>query len=276
MRYTIKPGDSLSTIARSHGLSLAELLAANPQRRANPDAIRVGDEVEIPDGATATPPSVPVTPRPSTGGHKELGKLSEEFETGGRGPGTVSTGVGDAGGVSYGSYQMTSKHGGTVLRFVSQPAFPWRDDFQSLSPGSPEFTAKWKAIATATPEAFHAAQHAYIKATHFDVLAENTLDTDRLDVTTRSAALQDVIWSTAVQHGPNSPVIRRALAALRSQGVQDVDDRGLIQAIYAERGRRDASGVLVYFANNSTAVQDGVAKRFVREERSALRMLDGS
>ena len=85
MRYTIKPGDSLSTIARAHGLSLAELLAANPQRRANPDAIRVGDEVEIPDGATATPPSVPVTTRPSTGGHKELGKLSEEFETGGRG-----------------------------------------------------------------------------------------------------------------------------------------------------------------------------------------------
>jgi murein DD-endopeptidase MepM/ murein hydrolase activator NlpD len=276
MRYTIKPGDSLSTIARAHGLSLADLLAANPQRRANPDAIRVGDEVEIPDGATATAPSVPVAPMPPTEGHKELGKLSEEFETGGRGPGIVSTGVGDAGGVSYGSYQMTSKNGGTVLRFVSQPAFPWRDDFRSLGPGSPEFTAKWKAIATATPEAFHAAQHAYIKATHFDVLAANTLDTDRLDVTTRSAALQDVIWSTAVQHGPNTPVIRRALAALRSQGVQDVDDRGLIQAIYAERGRRDASGALAYFANNSAAVQDGVAKRFVREERSALRMLDGS
>jgi len=65
MRYTIKPGDSLSTIARAHGLSLAELLAANPQRRANPDAIRVGDEVEIPDGATATPPSVPVTYSPT-------------------------------------------------------------------------------------------------------------------------------------------------------------------------------------------------------------------
>ena len=276
MRYTVKPSDSLSTIARAHGLSLAELLAANPQRRANPDAIRVGDDVEIPNGATATAPSVPVTPVPPTGGHKELGKLSEEFETGGRGPGTVSTGVGDAGGVSYGSYQMTSKNGGTVLRFVSQPAFAWRDDFRSLSPGSSEFTVKWKAIATAAPQAFHAAQHAYIKATHFDVLAANTLDTDRLDVTTRSAALQDVIWSTAVQHGPNAPVIRRALAALRSQGVQDVGDRGLIQAIYAERGRRDASGALVYFANNSTAVQDGVAKRFVREERSALRMLDGS
>lgn len=279
MRYTIKPGDSLSTIARAHGLSLTQILAANPQFRANPDAIRVGDEVEIPDGARAVPPSGPVTPAPPTGGHKELGKLSEEFETGGRGPGTVSTGVGDAGGVSYGSYQMTSKNGGTVLRFVSQPAFPWRDDFRGLSPGSPEFTAKWKATAAAASEAFHAAQHAYIKATHFDVLAANTLDADRLDVTTRSAALQDVIWSTAVQHGPNTPVIHRALAALRSQGGPDEGapdfDRRLIEAIYAERGRRDASGALVYFAHNSKAVQDGVASRFVREERSALRMLDG-
>ena len=68
--------------------------------------------------------------------------------------GTVSTGVGDAGGVSYGSYQMTSKNGGTVLRFVSQPAFPWLGDFRGLSPGSPEFTAKWKAIAAATPSPF--------------------------------------------------------------------------------------------------------------------------
>ena len=271
MRYTVKSGDSLSTIARAHGLSLAELLAANPQRRANPKPF-AWETMSRSRRATATAPSF-FTPMPPTGGNKELGKLSEEFETGGRGPGIVSTGVGDAGGVSYGSYQMTSKNGGTVLRFVSQPAFPWRDDFRSLSPGSPEFTAKWKAIAAATPEAFHAAQHAYIKATHFDVLAANTLDTDRLDVTTRSAALQDVIWSTAVQHGPNTPVIRRALAALRSQGVQDVDDRGLIQAIYAERGRRDASGALVISQRTRRRLRR-VAKRFVREERIALHMLD--
>ena len=51
-------------------------------------------------------------------------------------------------------------------------------------------------------------------------------------------------------------------------------DRRLIGAIYAERGRRSAAGNLVYFARNSKAVQDGVARRFRDEERDALAMLD--
>jgi len=50
--------------------------------------------------------------RPTTrrSGHV-LGSLSAKYETSGRGPGTVSTGRGDAGGVSYGSYQLASKLG---------------------------------------------------------------------------------------------------------------------------------------------------------------------
>src|SRR5262249_46471025 len=40
-----------------------------------------------------------------------LGSLSEKYESGGRGPGTVSTGKGDLGGVSYGTYQLSSKVG---------------------------------------------------------------------------------------------------------------------------------------------------------------------
>ena len=51
-------------------------------------------------------------------------------------------------------------------------------------------------------------------------------------------------------------------------------DRQLIVAIYAERGRRNADGNLVYFSKNSKAVQDGVARRFVDEARDALRMLE--
>ena len=41
----------------------------------------------------------------------ELGHLSEKYESSGRGPATVSTGEGDPGGVSYGSYQLASKIG---------------------------------------------------------------------------------------------------------------------------------------------------------------------
>jgi hypothetical protein len=206
-----------------------------------------------------------------------LGKLSEKFETGGRGPGTVSTGIGDAGGVSYGSYQMTSRDGGTVGRFVARPEFPWRAEFAGLTPGTDAFTAKWKAIAAAQPREFQAAQHEYIKRTHFDLLVANILANDGLDVTARSHALQNVVWSTAVQHGPNAAVVHNALATLKSQGALAVNamdfDKNAITAIYMERGRKGANGSLVHFSNNSAAVQQGVAKRFVDELRDALQML---
>jgi murein DD-endopeptidase MepM/ murein hydrolase activator NlpD len=270
MRYTVRSGDTLSSIATRHGITLAQLLAVNPRFKEGPGQLAIGDVLELP--TTTPPPAPPVPDEPM------LGQLSERFETGGRGPGTVSTGIGDAGGVSYGSYQMTSRNGGTVGRFVSMTDFPWREQFVGLTPGTPPFTERWKAIALAEPRAFQAAQHAYIKRTHFDVLAANVLERDGLAVTTRSRAVQDAVWSTAVQHGPNTAVVHLAFVMVSQQGVKPDAagfDRALIKAIYAERGRRNASGQLVYFTQNSEAVQAGVARRFVDEERDALRMLEG-
>lgn len=271
MKYTTQPGDSLSKIAKKHGLTLGQLLDANPQFKANPNKLAAGAVLDIPGSAGPSP-----GPSPAPPGTHVLGRLSAKFETGGRGPGTVSSGKGDKGGVSYGSYQMTSAGGGTVTRFVSQVDFPWRTDFDGLTAGTAAFTAKWKAIAAAEAERFHAVQHQYIKKTHYDLLVANVLD-DGLDIGTRSAALQDVIWSTAVQHGSNTNVVHRALESVQGRGVTTDSssfDRALIKAIYAERGRRNADGLLVHFAKNSAAVQKGVAERFVREEADALKMLE--
>jgi LysM repeat protein len=269
MKYEAQSGDTLSKIAKQHGLTLGQLLDANPRFKANPDKLAVGDVLEIPSSAGPGPSPIPLSPH-------VLGQLSEKFETGGRGPGTVSSGKGDKGGASYGSYQMTSAAGGTVKQFVSQADFPWRTDFAGLTPGTAAFTAKWKAIAAAEAEKFQAVQHQYIKRTHYDVLVDNVLD-EGLDIGTRSMALQDVIWSTAVQHGPNTTVVHRALENVKARGLTPDSpgfDHELIKAIYAERGRRDVSGVLVHFAQNSAAVQKGVAERFVREEADALQMLE--
>jgi LysM repeat protein len=279
MQYTIRCGDTLSRIAAVHGTTLQALLDANPRYRDNPGVIRVGDVILIPSGAArglAEPaPLAFALPQADW----VLGSLSSKYETGGRGPGTVSSGVGDAGGVSYGSYQMTSRpDGGTVARFVAAAAFPWRARFAGLMPGSPEFSAAWRALVAEAPDAFFEAQHAFIKRTHFDPLVGKMAAEDGLDVTLRAPAVQDVVWSTAVQHGPNTPVVHRAIVAAGGapslQPVTVERDRRLIIAIYAERGRRSAAGNLVYFARNSRAVQDGVARRFRDEERDALSMLD--
>jgi LysM domain len=280
MQYKIRSGDTLSRIAAVHGTTLQALLNANPRYRADPDVIRVGDVILIPSGdspglAEGAPPAF--SPPPVSW---VLGSLSSKYETGGRGPGTVSSGIGDAGGVSYGSYQMTSRpRGGTVARFVAHAAFPWRARFAGVNPGSSEFSAQWKALATEAADAFFEAQHAFIKRTHFDPLVGKIAIQDGVDVTLRTPALQDVIWSTAVQHGPNTPVVHRAIRNLGGGALEPADrerDRHLIIAIYAERGRRSAAGNLVYFARNSKAVQDGVARRFGDEERDALKMLEST
>lgn len=293
MTYTIKPGDTLSKIAKLNGCSLDQLLKANPQIT-DPNRIKVGDVVTLPNGAPAdittdnTKPLPPITtnasqaPATTTTSYAAgalgqaladtLGELSAKYETGGRGPGVVSTGTGDPGGVSYGSYQMASKMG-TVQRFVCQPGFPWLTDFQGLTAGTAPFTACWKRIAAAETAAFQSAQHAFIKKSHYDLLAAKILSDDGLDVNTRSRALQDVVWSTAVQHGGATPIIHRALANVTCKPSDPDFDKQLIRAIYAERGRKKPDGNLAYFSKSSPGVQAGVAKRFKNEEQDALAML---
>lgn len=279
MKYKVKPGDSLGRIAKLSGISLTQLLEANPEFKADPDNLQVGAVLNIPDEFTTavTQPLPAIIGQPGMGGlgtalAHELGSLSSKYETGGRGPATVSTGSGDPGGVSYGSYQMATKTG-TVARFVSQPDFPWREDFEGLVPGTAAFTTKWKQIAANEPVRFQKAQHDFIKRTHYDLLVAKIFADDALDVNSQSRALQDAVWSTSVQHGGASPVIHNALATLTLKAGQVGFDEALIRAIYAERGRKRSDGKLAWFSKSSPAVQAGVAKRFQDELLDALTML---
>lgn len=292
MTYTVRAGDTLSKIAMRNGVTMAQLLQANPQVK-DPNKIRVGDVINVPNEATTEntrplpsrkpkPISAPTPVETSSAGPaigaigkaiaEELGKLSAKYETGGRGPGTVSSGAGDPGGVSYGSYQMASKMG-VPTRFVTQAGFRWVQDFRNLTAGTSQFTAVWKRIAADERDAFQAAQHAYIKKTHYDLLVAKILADDKLDVNTRSGALQNVVWSTAVQHGPGTPIVHRACSSVSCPTTDPKYDELLIRAIYAERGKKKADGNLAYFSRSSPNVQQGVSNRFKNELQDALAML---
>jgi hypothetical protein len=84
--------------------------------------------------------------------------------------------------------------------------------------------------------------------------------------------VSDVLWSSSVQHGPAGAVsvFTRALAG---RDLSQLSDADLINAVYAERGRRDRNGELAWFSSSSRAVQAGVAQRFVEERAEALRSL---
>jgi LysM repeat protein len=277
--YAVVDGDNLSKIGAKFGLSWQAIAQANAL--ADPDLIHVGQNLRIPGHGGDDPPTAKTVPAAdqtgSTGPATDaLGALSERYETGGRGPGTVSSGRGDPGGVSYGVYQLAGNLG-RPQQFLANEGRAWAAEFGGSSPGSAAFTTAWKAIAAREPESFAAAQHAYIERTHYQVQVEHVKDATGLDLSTRSAALKDVAWSTSVQHGPQSQVIVRAMARVAAQGVSPTDgqayDRALINAVYDERGKRGADGTLAYFTSASADVQASVAHRFASERRDALAML---
>lgn len=131
-----------------------------------------------------------------------LGDTSRRYETGGRGPGTISTGRGDKGGVSYGSYQISSEEG-TLREYLGQS--PYREQFAGLTPNTPEFKEKWRELARTDP-GFAQDQHDFIKRTHYDPQAQ-TLKNRGLDLSDRGPAVQDALWSTSVQFRGLTPDI---------------------------------------------------------------------
>ena len=51
-QYTVRSGDTMGKIARQHGVTLQQLLDANPQVR-NPNMIHVGQALNLPRDAQA-------------------------------------------------------------------------------------------------------------------------------------------------------------------------------------------------------------------------------
>ncbi|WP_259740275.1 hypothetical protein [Pseudomonas brassicacearum] len=217
----------------------------------------------------------------------DLGGLSSTYETGGRGSRTISGGAGDAGGVSYGSYQMTSQvkladgtiiNGGTVKKFVNWSGMPWTSEFTGLTPGSSAFSDKWRELVDTKGQEFIDIEHEFIKVTHFDVQIQKVITDSGIDLRYHSHTINDVVWSTAVQQGPGASIIVNAISNI---GIPHEEtklyDTKLIDAIYNERGRKivggEKNGQLYYFSKNSIAVQEGVASRFVSEKAKAQERL---
>jgi hypothetical protein len=163
---------------------------------------------------------------PREGGAR-LGALSAQYETGGRGPGVVSTGIGDPGGVSYGTYQLASKTG-TAAAFVRAEGKRW-PQLANHPPGSPGFSAIWRDIAAREPQAFDDAQHAFIERTHYRPVVAAVLARTGVDLDARVQPIRDAVWSIAVQHGKAADILVDALAT-RPRG-----DAATLRAIYAAR-----------------------------------------
>lgn len=189
-----------------------------------------------------------------------LGKTSEQFESGGRGPGTVSTGKGDYGGISYGTYQFESKKG-SADTFVRNS--PYAQEFAGLKSGTPAFTDKWKQIASREPEKFQQVQHNYIKAQYYDKLASKLQRENGINVNQMGFGMKELVWSTAVQFGGSTSVINNAL---KGKDLSNMSEADIINAIYDEKMNTDK-----YFSKCSDSVKESVKRRYAREREMNLK-----
>lgn len=202
-----------------------------------------------------------------------LGALSERYESGGRGPGTVSSGKGDPGGVSYGLYQLASKTG-TAGAFVKAEGAAW-PALAKNTPGSAAFSTSWQDIAAREPDKFAAAQHAFIKRTHYRPVVDEVRKATGVDCDAQPQAVRDAVWSCSVQHGRAGLIVadgvRRADAKAFRQSPRY--PRALVNGIYDAREAyvrglaEKASGATLQTFRNI------LDDRYPDERRRALDML---
>lgn len=161
------------------------------------------------------PAPTPAQPDTSTW---TIGQTSAKYESNGN-PATISSrNSNDPGGSSYGTYQFASYLPLTMANGKSRKGYQgsalqaylassrWSSQFTGLTPATDAFDAVWKQIASTSTTDFAAEQHAYIKA-NFYVVYLNKLKRLGLDLTSFGPGVQDLVWSTAVQFGPNKTSI---------------------------------------------------------------------
>jgi hypothetical protein len=154
----------------------------------------------------------------------KLGNTSRKYEVGKGGPETVSTGRGDYGGVSYGTYQLSSKMG-TAAKFVE--VMGYKSYFAGTKPGTAAFSDLWIKKAK-TDSKFGDAQHEFIRRSHY-VPQIKFLQQKGIDLSKKGPAVQDAVWSTSVQFGGGTTLILRALA--NKHPIESFDDVAIVSAI---------------------------------------------
>ena len=210
----------------------------------------------------------------------ELGQTSENFESGGKGPGTINDynggAGGDLGGASYGTYQLASflpatmttgrarpsSKNSPVIQFLNTSKF--KDRFTGLTPGTPAFDTKWSETASQFSVEFKKEQHDYIQRKYYDVAVAN-LQRQGLDLTKYGPAVQDLIWSGAVQFGPAN--IRAFTEPLRDKS--NLTDKDIVTLVSEWK----INNVAILFKSSSPTIQAGVKSRYQSEKQALLNLI---
>lgn len=188
------------------------------------------------------------------GDDNAIGFVSERFESGGRGPGTIGRNAGDFGGASYGTHQL-SANAGSLQRFLAVSGYG--DQLPHYR--SAGFDAAWRNLAATDPE-FGRAQHAYITTSHYEPQAAR-LRAAGFDLEGIGQAGREAVFSTATQYGPNTSIIERAFSSLSPQQRASLTPMQFVEGLQ----RYKAANVNSHFRSSSGNIRASVANRIPQE-----------
>lgn len=211
----------------------------------------------------------------------QIGALAARFESGN--DGIEAIGYDRHGGTSYGKYQISSR-AGTMRRFtefLKTEAPDLAERFQNAGPANTggkrgKMPETWKQVASEDPARFEALQDKFIRASHFEPAMRAIAANTGLDPDAMPAAFQEVVFSTAVQHGPNSAsrIISRAFSQVGEKRFDPEQNEpaslakaqeNLIRKIYDQRSGQ--------FRSSTETVQAAVKNRLRQEMSAAISML---
>lgn len=199
-----------------------------------------------------------------------IGKYVARFESGNKGPSMISSGKGDNGGVSFGSYQFPS-YKKEIASSDSMLSKFWNKYYASKYPGvnpgdNQAFKDAWRKEADADSDGFFKNEHEFIADLYyvpFRNKVKNIVDLDNYD-----RAAQEAAWSTAVQFGSGNTVFDKAFGGQNQSATAPTDFINRLQDY-----KRDS--VNTRFKSSSASVRQSIANRHNRDERSILLGLAG-
>ncbi|KEI98781.1 vgrg protein [Clostridium botulinum A2B3 87] len=185
-------------------------------------------------------------------------------------PAEISDDPGDYGGKSYGAWQFSSRTG-SLDSFINSLKGNNNDMYYKLTYAKAKdnntfgenFDTAWKSISSQNKDRFLKVQQNYVKVNFYDTVAQSLKSRFDFDVSKKSNALKESLWSTVVQHGVGGAT------SIFSKLNLNNNDSNIINDLYNER-----QNVNVYFRSSSPEIRQSVYNRFTREKQDMLSMLN--
>lgn len=217
--------------------------------------------------STNTTTTTTTTPTPIDGDY--IGKFVKEFESGNKGSESISTGKGDPGGASFGSYQFPSvkKKSTSLWEFWEKY---YKDKHPGLTIGNNDaFKAAWLEEVQKDPAGFAANEHKFIADAYYVPFRNKMKSVFNIDLDTFDRAAQEAGWAHAVMRGPETAVnlYKKYTNISSSDTPQQYIDHlyaGLGSETYVNNGYSDSS------------VRKGILERLSKREPAKVKPLVGN